>query len=226
MRKWIPGIAVMSLIFNLSMAFGQEAPAGDTTAHEAILIISDDRLIPAEIYVPAGEDLRLHVLNIRKLGGKFTAPGTTEPKMLKPNQIATYTITSSQITADSACRFTCEKSAFEGTAALIVGLPEAGKKLDIPLLAQRKQFLPEVTTVPAGQPLTLALYSLIGLPHADFELLGANVKLPFKTRKLVSIDVKEGLAAGTYLVSRPKFPKQNHKIKTRFEAVEMTEVDE
>lgn len=225
MRNWFSGVAVISLIFNLSAVFSPIA-AAETPAHEAVLLIAEDALIPAGIYVPEGEDLLLHVLNIRKLAGKFSVPGVSESVALKPNQVQTFTIPAAAITQEAQCQFTCKQSAFEGTAALVAGLPEAGKKLDIPLIAQRKQFLPEVVTVPAGQPLTLALYSLVGLPHADFELLGANVKLPFKTRKLVAIDVKEGLAAGTYLVSRPKFPQQKHNIKTRFEAVEMTEVDE
>lgn len=224
MKKWLPGFALLSLFFSLSGAFAEEPAGSQATSFEAALLIAEDKLLPAEICVPEGEDLQLHVLNTRKLAGKFVVPGLDKETVLKPGKVETFTIPAAMIAQNAKCQFACKQSKFEGTAALKTGFPEAGKTTEIALIGQRLKFLPEVTTIPAGQPLMVYLYSLASLPHSDFEIYGADIKLPFQNKKLVAIEIKDGLTPGTYLLSRPKFPKQKHNIKTRFEVI-ATEVE-
>jgi hypothetical protein len=226
MRKWLTGVAVIGLIFNLSAVFGQDAPAAEKPVYEVALIITNDKLIPGEIYIPEGEDLRLHVLNIGKLDGQFSAPGLKEAKVLKPGKVETFLIPAALTTQDAKCTFICEKTKFKATAPILIGAPEEGKTLEVVMIGQRMKFLPEVVSVPAKQPLMVTLYSLVNLPHSDFGLLGTNIKLPYANKKLTTVEIKEGLSAGTYLLSRPGFPKQKHNIKTRFEVMEIAEESE
>lgn len=223
MKKWLPGFALLSVLFSLSGVYAEEQAGSQPTAFEAVLLIAEDKIIPAEIFVPEGEDLQLHVLNIRKLAGIFSVPDLDKETALKPGKVETFAIPAALIAQNTQCKFTCKQSKFEGTAALHTGLPEAGKTMEIAMIGQRYKFLPEVTTIPAGQPLLVYLYSLASLPHSDFEIYGANVKLPFQNKKLATVEVKDGLSSGSYLLSRPKFPSQKHNIKTRFEVIAIEE---
>ncbi|MEW6515903.1 MAG: hypothetical protein AB1439_03210 [candidate division FCPU426 bacterium] len=210
MRKWLAGMAVIGLVFDLSLVFAQEG-----NIHEAAVLISDDQLIPGEIYVPKGKDLRLNVLNIRKNQGQFNVPGIKETFILKPGKVQIVDIPETLLTDGAKCEFSCKKTHFSASSTIVRDIP-ADKPLEIAVIGIWKNFLPGVIEIPADVPMVLRLYAQAKSPHSDFEIYGTDVKLPFSLKKITSVELPEGLKPGTYPISRPKFPNQNHGIKSKF----------
>jgi hypothetical protein len=91
----------------------------------------------------------------------------------------------------------------------------------VALLAGHKPFKPEVTRIRAHQPAVFYWRTASFIPHGEFELQGTAVRFKPKAKQLDTVELKPGLPAGTYPISRPGHARQNHRITSRVVAEQL-----
>lgn len=219
--------AVVALAVFIGSAYPVEAKASPVLSeadqervHEGAVILTSGKPLPETVFILAGKPAMLWITNHTQGRRTIVLPDKTEI-ILKPNQSEPAQLGELE-SGSVSLEVTDTKT---GTAADPINLvvdqawPEGG--VESVVVVSRRLFTPVVTRVPAGRALSLKFLSTVNLPHKDFELQGTGQSLSFKRGEVTALELPEGLEPGTYLFTRPGYPKQNHGIKARVIAVEM-----
>ncbi len=217
--RWMLGCGVLLVGMGAFSAWAGEAgtaPASTVADIEQGLVITADGLFPKTLYVPENTPCSLWVVNGTPDAGVLSV-ALSEPVVseLKKNKL-----TEVKLGSLAAGEHTLEfKVGKEG--AVLGGVLQVGGKANttaaqaVTILAGNKQFKPEVTRVRANQPVEIYWYTSSFIPHGEFELPGTEVTFKPKSKQLDKVELKQGLPAGTYPISRPGHAKQNHGITSR-----------
>lgn len=190
-----------------------EVPDGQEASHEAALLVGGETVTPAVLAVPAGR-LRIWVVNTgaKSLQAEWEGIPSQAPASLAPGKLVSL-----EPGVLAAGEYTLRLAGAEGPRQRVAVQVGKAVSSEFVLIRTFQHFYPEVTPLPAGKALTVHLYALTPAPHRDFQLLPDGPALPFAFKKLVTQNWAEGLAAGTYRISRPGYPKQRHGIHARLE---------
>jgi hypothetical protein len=227
-RTYVQGILILAALGIspiLSAAAGPAANTTDAVAQatpvapvELGLIGVTEGVFPKVIRAAKYTPITLWVVN-----------GTKDPKTLslqvpKPIELEAKANEIMQVKIDSlpvgkyVIAFKGKKDPTPLEAVLEIGAaPQTGAQ-EIALMTGRKQFKPEISRVRADLPLTIFMYTTVGIPHGDIGILGTPINFKLKNKTMETVELKTGLAVGEHPISRPGYPQQKHGITSRIVA--------
>lgn len=217
--RWIVGCGLLAAGLSAVSAWtepGSPAALTTTAVMEQGLIVTAEGVFPKAVTIAENTPSSLWVVNGSgdpgTLSLQFPAPLVLE---LEKNKLTALNLAALK-PGDYEIQFKTAKSGKTMTANLRVGnTANTATAQAVAIIAGYKQFKPEVTRFKGNQPVVVYWYTSSFIPHGDLELLGTEVKFKLKHKQMEIVELKQGLPAGVYLLSRPGYPKQNHGISAR-----------
>jgi hypothetical protein len=183
-------------------------------------IISQNKFIPENVKIKVNDKIRIWMVNMDKDPIQVNVnSGIPAKVVLGFKQINKLDIETPKV-GDSYDVQYINKTGVTVTAK--VNVTEDLQNNQVVILQEFQAFVPINTLVNADEPLTVHIASITWAPHNDFIIYGTDNKLPFKNGVISQLEIKDGLKAGEYPISRPNYPKQNHSIKTKVIAISKT----
>jgi hypothetical protein len=205
------GLAVLSsgCASEMFKTAGVESSQGKV--NEVAFVINQNKFLPDEVNVTPNSVVRVWVANLDpnpvRVTLKAESPVTAE---LKCKQVGKLDLQSPKI---GSYEMTYTGKNGEIKKALLKVTPQLQNN-QVVLIQDFQAFFPIKTRVNASTPLKLCVASVTWAPHHDFVIYGTEVQLPFKNGEVSLLEIKDGLKAGEYVISRPGYPGQNHGIKS------------
>jgi hypothetical protein len=214
--RWVLGCGWLLAGLGVISVWAGEPAAATIAVLERGLIITAEGIFPKELAVVENSPCSLWVINGTGEQGALSlqlpAPVVLDAQKNKATEIKVGPLAS----GNYPIQFKAGKAGGILTAVLHAGSSANTTTAQaIAIMAGYKQFKPEVTRIRANQPLIIYWYTASFIPHGDLELLGTTAKFKMKNKQIEIVELKSGLSAGVYPISRPGYPKQNHAIAAR-----------